>query len=86
MIWQDALITSGSVFFTLSLVPQLRDAIRGHGMNVYSAVLTSIILFMFCAAYYSMGMLWAAIPITATMWAMIAYFSWRRKPHYVNGK
>lgn len=82
MIWQDMLITSGSVFFTLSLIPQLRDAIKGHGMNVYSAVLTASILFMFCVAYYSMGMLLAAIPMTATMWALIAYYSWRRKPHY----
>jgi len=76
-MWQDTLVACGSIFFAVSLLPELRDARNGNGMNVFSATMTSVILFMYCIAYYTVGMYLAAIPITASIWALIAYYSWR---------
>lgn len=77
MIWQDIVVTVGSLVFSIVLIPQLIDCYRGSTVNVYTAVLTSIILGVFCLVYASLGMWLAAIPLTATIWGLIAWFSWR---------
>jgi predicted membrane protein len=79
LIWQDVVITSGSVVFALALLPQLRDCYHGACINFYSAFLTAFILGIFCITYASLGLWMAAIPITVVVWGLIGYFSWRNK-------
>lgn len=79
MIWQDVVITVGSLLFTAVLIPQLIDCCNGKSVNVVSAVLTAIILGIFCIVYASLGLWLSAIPFTATLWGAIAYKSWKNK-------
>jgi tellurite resistance protein TehA-like permease len=80
MIWQDAVISVGSVVFTIALIPQLKDCIYNKAIvNVWSASMTSIILFIYCITYYTLSMYIAAIPLTATVWGMIAMYSFKNQ-------
>jgi hypothetical protein len=79
LIWQDMVIGIGSILFTLVLLPELLDVWHGKTMNVWSASFTSIILGIYCIAYASLGLWFAAIPHTTAIWGCIAYFSWKNK-------
>lgn len=78
-MWQDIVITSGSIIFALVLLPQLIECYRGARVNVWTATLTGTILGVYCVVYASLGMWIAAIPITASVWLGIAYLSWRNR-------
>jgi len=79
LLWQDGVISIGSLLFTAVLIPQWLDCYNGGYINVYSAVLTSIVLGIFCIVYASLGLWLSAIPFTAVMWGSIAYMSWKNK-------
>lgn len=79
LIWQDVVITIGSLLFSAVLIPQLKDCYNGNSVNVTSAVLTSAVLGIFCVVYASLGLWLSAIPFTAVIWAAIAYKSWKNK-------
>jgi hypothetical protein len=85
-MWQDLFFTSSGITFSVMLIPQLIDAYNGKGMNVITASLTAGILFIQCYAYFTLNMIYAAIPITAIVWTLIAYLSINRdviSPYFV---
>jgi CHASE2 domain-containing sensor protein len=84
-MWQDLFFASSGVIFSLMLIPQLVDAYHGKGMNIITASLTAGLLFFQCYAYFTLNMFFAAIPITAIIWAAIAYFSMTRTEDMVLG-
>ena len=81
---QDVVLVVGSIIFSASLFPQLRDCYRGQSLNLFSCVLTTAVLFVFCATYASLGLWFAAIPMTASMWLAITILSYRNKRNVAN--
>ena len=84
-MWQDLFFASSGIVFSLMLIPQLVDAYRGRGMNIITASLTAGLLFLQCYAYFTLNMFFAAIPLTAVIWAAIAYYSITRTEDMVLG-
>lgn len=80
MSWQDIGITLIVVLLAVMLLPQLRDVLtRTTVLNVFSSLFTSILAFLLCAIYATLG-LWlsvAAQGAVALVWALLAYFSLR---------
>jgi hypothetical protein len=79
MSYQDIVLVLGSVVFSASLFPQLRDCWRGQSLNLFSCVVTTTVLFVYCVTYASLGLWFAAIPMTASMWAAITILSFRNR-------
>jgi len=79
LIWQDYVIAAGSIIFVLALLPQLIECYHGGKINVISATLTASVLGVFCVVYASLGLWLAAVPFTAVVWGLIAWFSWRNR-------
>ena len=48
-MWQDFLIALVGLSFGLMLFPQLRDVIHGKSVNIYTAGLTTVGLYVFSA-------------------------------------
>lgn len=75
MIWQDAVLTVGSVFFTATLLPTCFD--RRTAMPRYKSAPTAFWLATFAVVQWTMGL--RVVPFTelvcAGCWAFIA---WRR--------
>lgn len=80
MIWQDLLISIGSICFSIALLPMLK-----HGADrppLFSSVLTSFWLYAYFFAFATLGLWYAAITgaINATLWATIGILK-RRNPN-----
>ncbi|MDN7025946.1 hypothetical protein FGU65_13810 [Methanoculleus sp. FWC-SCC1] len=80
MSWQDIGITFIVVLLAVMLLPQLRDVLeRTTVLNVFSSLFTSILAFLLCAIYATLG-LWLSVAAQGTValvWALLAYFSLR---------
>lgn len=79
MIWQDFVISIGSICFSIALLPMLK---RGADRPpVFSSSLTSFWLYVYFAAFATLGLWYAAITgaINATLWATIAFLKWNEK-------
>lgn len=74
-VWQDIVLTAGSIFFALSLIPELRECMHGGSVNVVTAICTTLVLYLYCVAYLTMGLTFAALPFTASVWTAITYYS-----------
>lgn len=78
-MWQDLTFTIGSVLFSVGLLPQLRDCLNGYSLNMWTASMTTVVLALYCVAYASLGLWFAAIPLTASVWAAITVVSYRNR-------
>lgn len=72
MIWQDAILTAGSVFFCLALIPTLRD--RTASIPRFTSVTTALWLVAFAATQVTLGLRLAPVceVVCAGCWAFIA--------------
>jgi hypothetical protein len=78
-MWQDIIFSGGSIIFTVGLIPQLRDCLDGYALNLWTSTVTTVVLALFCVAYASLGLWLSAIPMTASMWAVITLVSYRNR-------
>jgi hypothetical protein len=80
MNWQDVAITVIVVLLAVMLLPQLRDVLaRTTVLNVFSSLFTSVLAFLLCLIYATLG-LWLSVTAqgaVALVWALLAYFSLR---------
>lgn len=76
--WQDIVIAIMGLIFGFILLPQLYDVFKkGIILNIYTAALTTIGLYIMAATFFSMGF-WitvAANLFTATVWLLLLVFS-----------
>jgi len=77
-MWQDYVIAIVSVLFGFILLPQLKDCWRGKStLNVYTACLTAIGLYVLGITFFTLGM-WisfAAEFFSGTVWLLLFVFS-----------
>jgi hypothetical protein len=78
-MWQDLIIFWSGVFFVICLLPQAIDCYHGKSINIRSALATGSVLVLLNCTYFTLGLYFAAIPFTATMWGIMAYLSWRNR-------
>jgi hypothetical protein len=79
MIWQDLLISIGSICFSIALLPMLK---RGADRPpVFTAGLTAFWLYAYFAAFSTLGLWYAAITgaINAVLWTAIGILKWNDK-------
>jgi uncharacterized membrane protein len=80
-MWQDYVIAIVSVSFGFMLFPQLRDVISGKSINIYTAGLTTLGLYIlgvtFITLEYWMTVL--AELFSGTVWLLLCLFSIRNK-------
>ncbi len=81
-MWQDYVIAIVSVLFGFILLPQLMDTWRGKTiLNLYTASLTTIGLFILAATFFTMGY-WnsfIADVLSGIIWFLLFVFSVRNK-------
>ena len=91
MTWHDLVFATGGIIFALALIPQAYDVWHGKSINVWSSLLTGIVLLSYVIAYYSLGLLYAAETtfITSVFWLYISvgsYYNLRKSVHWVTGR
>lgn len=72
MIWQDILLMLGGFGFVIALIPAVTSKSKPPRST---CLVTGGILYLFCAAYATLG-LWLAFSatmITASMWATLLF-------------
>jgi O-antigen/teichoic acid export membrane protein len=80
MSWQDIAITVITFLLAVMLIPQLQDVMqRGAVMNFFTASFTSLLAYILCLVFASLG-LWISVigqSTVATLWLLLAFFSIR---------
>lgn len=71
MKWQDAILSFGSIFFTLALIPTIRAAEKPA---LVSSIMTALFLLSFVVVDFSLGLPVAAVltVTTAVAWLILA--------------
>ena len=77
MIWQDVVIAVISILFGFILIPQLKDVWKGGSLNVYTAGLTTIGLYILAATFVTMGFWISVIAdiFSGTIWLLLFVLS-----------
>jgi CHASE2 domain-containing sensor protein len=77
--WQDLVIAVIGLLFGFILIPQLYDVIKKNiVLNLYTAALTTIGLYIMTATFFTMGfwITFIADFFTATVWLLLFIFSY----------
>ena len=77
MLWQDIVIALVGLSFGFMLLPQLKDVIHGKTLNVLTAGLTTIGLYILAFTFYTLD-LWITVfaeLFSATVWLLLFIFS-----------
>jgi hypothetical protein len=80
-MWQDIVVAVISISFGFMLAPQLRDALRGGSVNLYTSGLTAIGLYALGATFFTLNM-WITVFaefFSGTIWLLLFLFSIRNK-------
>ena len=81
-MWQDYVIAIVSVLFGFILLPQLKDCWKGDTiLNVYTAFLTTIGLYVLGITFYTLEM-WISFGaefFSGTIWFLLFFFSIKNK-------
>jgi len=80
-MWQDLVIALVGLSFGFMLLPQLKDVIRGKSLNVFTAGLTTIGLYILAFTFFTLG-LWITVfaeIFSATVWFLLFIFSFNNK-------
>ena len=78
-MWQDYIIAVVSLLFGIILFPQLRDVWRGQSLNLFTAGLTTVGLYVLVFTFTSMGY-WVSMiadTFSGTIWFIIFLLSWK---------
>ena len=79
--WQDIVIAITSLLFGVILFPQLRDVWRGQSLNLISASLTTVGLFVLVFTFATMGY-WVSMiaeAVSGAIWLVIFILSWKHR-------
>lgn len=76
-MWQDIIIALVGLSFGFMLFPQLRDVIHGKSVNVYTAGLTTVGLYILAITFFTLDMLITVIAeiFSGTVWLLLFLFS-----------
>jgi len=77
MLWQDIVIAIVGLSFGFMLFPQLKDVIYGKSINLYTAGLTTIGLYIMAIAFFTLDMWITVIAeiFSGTVWFLLFIFS-----------
>ena len=80
-MWQDIVIALVGLSFGFMLLPQLRDAIHGKSVNVYTAGLTTVGLYILAITFVTLNMWITAFAelFSGTIWLLLFLLSVRNK-------
>jgi hypothetical protein len=72
MQWQDMVFTVGSLVFIIALLPSVFSK---NKPDIRTSTGTAVILTVFAATYYSLGLYFSAVvtALTAIVWAFLAW-------------
>ena len=74
-MWQDAVITTASVFFALSLLPQVYFGWKEKSgpIKFQTSIPTSLGLYVSAIAYWSLSLKYSAVMslVTGTLWLIL---------------
>ena len=79
--WQDIVIAIVGLLFGFILLPLLRDVWRGESINVYTAGLTTIGLYIMAATFFTMRfwITFIAEVFSGTIWLLLFVLSIKHK-------
>lgn len=80
-MWQDYVIATVSVLFGFILLPQLRDVWHGQVLNIFTAGLTTLGLFILVYTFYTMDYMVSTFSsvFSAMIWMGIFVLSIKNK-------
>jgi len=79
--WQDIVIAVVGISFGFMLIPQVRDVLHGQSLNVYTAGLTTIGLYILGVTFFTMGY-WISVTaelFSGTVWLFLFIYSVKNK-------
>lgn len=77
-MWQDLVLTIGSVVMTIFMIPQIYDVfVKKNSLNLVTACSFTCITAVYCFTYYTLGLMFSAVPFNTAAWFMIMVGSWR---------
>jgi hypothetical protein len=79
MIWQDIVISVICFLFGFMLFPQIKSSLKGRHVNVWSAGLTSLGLYIIAIAFATLD-LWLSVIsdlFSGTVWLILWYLAFR---------
>ena len=87
-MWQDIVIAVVGLLFGFILLPLLRDVWHGKSINVYTAGLTTIGLFIMAVTFFTMRfwITFAAEVFSGTIWFLLFVLSVKHKKRAVNNE
>ena len=76
-MWQDIVIALVGLSFGFMLLPQVRDGIHGKSVNMYTAGLTTIGLYILAITFFTLDMWITVIAeiFSGTVWLLLFLFS-----------
>jgi hypothetical protein len=76
-MWQDTVIALVGLSFGFMLLPQVRDCIRGKSVNVYTAGLTTVGLYILAITFFTLDMWITVIAeiFSGSVWLLLFLFS-----------
>ena len=79
--WQDLVIAVVGLLFGVILLPLLRDVWRGKSINLVTASLTTLGLYILAFTFFTMNfwISFTAEMISGTIWLFLFVLSWKHK-------
>jgi len=76
-MWQDTVIAVVCILFGFILLPLLRDVIRGDSINIFTAGLTTVGLYVMAYAFFTLEfwVSFSAEVFSGTVWLLLFIFS-----------
>jgi len=86
--WQDIVIAIVGLLFGFILLPLLRDVWRGESINVYTAGLTTVGLYIMAATFFTMKfwITFIAEVFSGTIWLLLFILSIMHKKEGLNNE
>jgi hypothetical protein len=76
-MWQDTVIAVVCILFGFILLPLLRDVMRGDAINIFTAGLTTVGLYVMAYAFFTLEF-WVSFSsevFSGTVWLLLFIFS-----------
>jgi len=86
-MWQDYVIATVSLLFGVILLPQLIDTFHGKTiLNIYTASLTTIGLFILAATFFTLSFWTSFIAdiISGVIWFLLFIFSFKNRKNQIS--
>lgn len=88
MIWQDYIISIVGFSFGIMLIPMVRDSLVGRTVNIYSAGLTTLGLYVISCCFFTLDLWISTISnlFSGSVWFILFILAYKQQRYKSNKK